>query len=214
MSFLRARQLHGIRKTLGVFRLLQSPRLRAALRDAEQVSGKRATAMTRKALPVRVDVSQLISAGVLASVCPRALIEEVLCDTGKASRRERLLSALSGRVLPGGGGGGGGGGTGAGAGAGAGAVTRGAAGGSAARGVRRLAIAWWWRGQRGAGHQVGDLAGANAIGLQGHEPSRRSRAAPAGRAGRVIKRKMINFDVRHCRETAQRQHQPTPAVRF
>jgi hypothetical protein len=30
---------------------------------------------------------------VLASVCPRALIEEVLADTGKASQRERLLPA-------------------------------------------------------------------------------------------------------------------------
>ena len=34
-------------------------------------------ARTRKALPARVDVAHLISAGVLASVCPRALIEEV-----------------------------------------------------------------------------------------------------------------------------------------
>lgn len=50
-------------------------------------------ARTRKALPARVDVAHLISAGVLASVCPRALIEEVLADTGKASRRERLLPA-------------------------------------------------------------------------------------------------------------------------
>jgi hypothetical protein len=50
-------------------------------------------ARTRKALPGRVDVAHLISAGVLASVCPRALIEEVLADTGKASQRERLLPA-------------------------------------------------------------------------------------------------------------------------
>ena len=50
-------------------------------------------ARTRKALPARVDVAHLISAGVLASVCPRALIEEVLADTGKASLRERLLPA-------------------------------------------------------------------------------------------------------------------------
>jgi hypothetical protein len=50
-------------------------------------------ARTRKALPPRVDVAHLISAGVLASVCPRALIEEVLADTGKASQRERLLPA-------------------------------------------------------------------------------------------------------------------------
>ena len=40
-----------------------------------------------------MDVAHLISAGVLASVCPRALIEEVLADTGKASQRERLLPA-------------------------------------------------------------------------------------------------------------------------
>lgn len=50
-------------------------------------------ARTRKALPARVDVAHLISAGVLASVCPRALIEEVLADTGKTSQRERLLPA-------------------------------------------------------------------------------------------------------------------------
>jgi hypothetical protein len=50
-------------------------------------------ARTRKALPARVDVAHLISAGVLASVCPRALIEEVLADTGRASQRERLLPA-------------------------------------------------------------------------------------------------------------------------
>lgn len=50
-------------------------------------------ARTRKALPARVDVAHLISAGVLASVCPRAMIEEVLADAGKASQRERLLPA-------------------------------------------------------------------------------------------------------------------------
>ena len=50
-------------------------------------------ARTRKALPASVDVAHLISAGVLASVCPRSLIEEVLADTGKASQRERLLPA-------------------------------------------------------------------------------------------------------------------------
>ena len=50
-------------------------------------------ARTRKALPAKVDVAHLISAGVLASVCPHALIEEVLADTGKASQRERLLPA-------------------------------------------------------------------------------------------------------------------------
>lgn len=50
-------------------------------------------ARTRKALPAKVDVAHLISAGVLAGVCPRALIEEVLSATGKASQRERLLPA-------------------------------------------------------------------------------------------------------------------------
>ena len=50
-------------------------------------------ARTRKALPARVDVAHLISAGVLASVCPRSLIEEVLSATGRASQRERLLPA-------------------------------------------------------------------------------------------------------------------------
>lgn len=50
-------------------------------------------ARTRKALPAKVDVAHLISAGVLAGVCPRALIEEVLAGTGKASQRERLLPA-------------------------------------------------------------------------------------------------------------------------
>ena len=35
----------------------------------------------------------LISVGVLASVCPRPLIEEVLAQLGKASQRERLLPA-------------------------------------------------------------------------------------------------------------------------
>jgi hypothetical protein len=50
-------------------------------------------ARTRKALPTKVDVAHLISAGVLAGICPRALIEEVLAGTGKASQRERLLPA-------------------------------------------------------------------------------------------------------------------------
>lgn len=50
-------------------------------------------ARTRKALPAKVDVAHLISAGVLASVCPRELIDQVLADTGKASQRERLLPA-------------------------------------------------------------------------------------------------------------------------
>jgi len=50
-------------------------------------------ARTRKPLPATVDIAHLISAGVLASVCPRVLIEEVLADTGRASQRERLLPA-------------------------------------------------------------------------------------------------------------------------
>lgn len=50
-------------------------------------------ARTRKELPAKIDVAHLISAGVLASVCPRSLIEEVLAETGKASQRERLLPA-------------------------------------------------------------------------------------------------------------------------
>ena len=50
-------------------------------------------ARTRKSLPEKVDVAHLISAGVLASVCPRALIDEVLARTGKASQRDRLLPA-------------------------------------------------------------------------------------------------------------------------
>ena len=50
-------------------------------------------ARTRKAMPGQVDVAHLISAGVLASVCPRGVIDEVLAGTGKASQRERLLPA-------------------------------------------------------------------------------------------------------------------------
>lgn len=50
-------------------------------------------ARTRKALPEKIDVAHLISTGVLASVCPRALIDEVLAQTGKASQRERRLPA-------------------------------------------------------------------------------------------------------------------------
>jgi hypothetical protein len=50
-------------------------------------------ARTRKALPAKVDVAHLISAGVLASACPRELIEQVLAQTGKESQRERLLPA-------------------------------------------------------------------------------------------------------------------------
>jgi hypothetical protein len=50
-------------------------------------------ARTRKALPAKVDVAHLISTGVLASVCPRPLIEEVLLQTGRGSQRNRLLPA-------------------------------------------------------------------------------------------------------------------------
>ncbi len=50
-------------------------------------------ARTRKALPKKIDLAHLISTGVLAGVCPRALIDEVLAQTGKASQRERLLPA-------------------------------------------------------------------------------------------------------------------------
>ena len=50
-------------------------------------------ARTSKTLPAKIDIAHLISAGVLASACPRALIEEVLTQTDKASKRERLLPA-------------------------------------------------------------------------------------------------------------------------
>lgn len=50
-------------------------------------------ARTRKALPEKVDVAHLISTGVLASVCPRPLIDEVLEETGRGSQRNRLLPA-------------------------------------------------------------------------------------------------------------------------
>jgi hypothetical protein len=50
-------------------------------------------ARTRKALPQKVDVAHLISTGVLASVCPRPLIDEVLQQTERGSRRNRLLPA-------------------------------------------------------------------------------------------------------------------------
>ena len=50
-------------------------------------------ARTRKSLPETVDVAHLISTGVLAGVCPRELIDEVLAQTDKASQRERLLPA-------------------------------------------------------------------------------------------------------------------------
>jgi hypothetical protein len=52
-------------------------------------------ARIRKELPQHLDVAHLISAAVLAKVCPRSLIDEVLADTGKASQRERLLPAAA-----------------------------------------------------------------------------------------------------------------------
>lgn len=50
-------------------------------------------ARNRKTLPQKVDVAHLISAGVLASVCPRPLIDEVLEQTGRGGQRNRLLPA-------------------------------------------------------------------------------------------------------------------------
>ena len=50
-------------------------------------------ARTSKSLPEHVDVAHLISTGVLASVCPRELIDEVLSATDRASQRQRLLPA-------------------------------------------------------------------------------------------------------------------------
>lgn len=50
-------------------------------------------ARTRKSLPEKVDVAHLISTGVLASVCPRPLIDAVLQETGRTSQRNRLLPA-------------------------------------------------------------------------------------------------------------------------
>ena len=132
-------------------------------------------ARTRKALPARVDVAHLISAGVLASVCPASV------DRGSAGRHRQGQSARA---------------TAAGTGGGvlrdgAGAVARGAAGRSAAGGVRRPAVARRRRGRRGAGQQVGDLPGAHPAGPAGHAPTGRARAAAAGRAwgaGRVVPR--------------------------
>ena len=50
-------------------------------------------ARTRETLPEKIDVAHLISTGVLASVCPRVLFDEVLAQTGKASQHVRLLPA-------------------------------------------------------------------------------------------------------------------------
>src|SRR5699024_3846373 len=46
-----------------------------------------------KPLPEKIDVAHLISTGVLAQTCPRSLIDEVLVETGRESRRNRLLPA-------------------------------------------------------------------------------------------------------------------------
>jgi hypothetical protein len=50
-------------------------------------------ARTRKSFSPQIDIAHSISVGILADVCPRALIDEVLNDTGKGSQRERLLPA-------------------------------------------------------------------------------------------------------------------------
>lgn len=50
-------------------------------------------ARKRKSLPAQVDIAHLISTGVLASTCPRPLVDEVLEQTGRTSRRNRLLPA-------------------------------------------------------------------------------------------------------------------------
>src|SRR3974390_2148195 len=55
--------------------------------------GDLAMARTRKALPAEVDLAHLISTGVLASVCPRSLIDEVLEQTERGSPRDGLLPA-------------------------------------------------------------------------------------------------------------------------
>jgi hypothetical protein len=52
-------------------------------------------ARTRKSLPEQLDVTHLISAAVLASVCPRQLIEQILEQTGRSSQRQRLLPAAA-----------------------------------------------------------------------------------------------------------------------
>lgn len=50
-------------------------------------------ARKRKELPEDIDVAHLISTGVLAQICPRSLIDEVLAETGRTSRRNRTLPA-------------------------------------------------------------------------------------------------------------------------
>jgi len=50
-------------------------------------------ARRKKVFPQQLDIAHILSVGVLAQACPRALIDEVLADTGKASQRNRLLPA-------------------------------------------------------------------------------------------------------------------------
>jgi hypothetical protein len=50
-------------------------------------------ARKRKVFSQQLDIAHILSVGVLAQVCPRTLIDEVLADTGKASQRTRLLPA-------------------------------------------------------------------------------------------------------------------------
>lgn len=50
-------------------------------------------ARTKKTFSPQLDIAHILSVGVLANVCPRALIDEVLSDTGKGSQRNRLLPA-------------------------------------------------------------------------------------------------------------------------
>jgi hypothetical protein len=52
-------------------------------------------ARTRKTAGERLGLAYTISVGLLGRVCPRALVDEVLAETGKASQRERLLPAPS-----------------------------------------------------------------------------------------------------------------------
>jgi hypothetical protein len=50
-------------------------------------------ARTRKSFSPQLDIAHILSVGILANACPRELIDEVLIETGKGSRRERLLPA-------------------------------------------------------------------------------------------------------------------------
>lgn len=50
-------------------------------------------ARTRKSFSAQLDIAHILSVGLLANVCPRDLIDEVLADTGKGSQRKRLLPA-------------------------------------------------------------------------------------------------------------------------